>query len=390
MKATDEAETPRSFMWWAALCSVSAVATNKVHLNKGGLYKLYPNIYIMLVADSGLKKSFAVATSRRVVELVGNTRVIAGRNSIQAIVKTLATGFTKPEGGPPMLDATGYLAAGELTTFLIDDTQTFAILMDLYDRIYHDVWKNTLKISGVESLKDPTIVMLSATNPTHFRDRFKEKDVAGGFMARNLIVYEEERHKKNPLVDDQPMIDLEGLAVGLRVISKAEGAFSYAPAAKKFFVDWYMQFSPEKMEDRTGTLNRLNDHVLKIAMLLSLARDLGLVLELCDIKKALEVCMGCVSNIQRLIAGIGRSADSSNTTAIILEELIANKEMSRARLLSRHYGDFYADELDRVVETMMQARAIDVERRGEHTIYRLKPKILEYYRKKQAIKEKKK
>ena len=125
-------------------------------------------------------------------------------------------------------------------------------------------------------------------------------------------------------------------------------------------------------------------------MLLSLARDLGLVLELCDIKKALEVCMGCVSNIQRLIAGIGRSADSSNTTAIILEELIANKEMSRARLLSRHYGDFYADELDRVVETMMQARAIDVERRGEHTIYRLKPKILEYYRKKQAIKEKKK
>jgi hypothetical protein len=383
---TKEAESPRSFFWWAPLCAISAVVTNKVWLNKGGLYKLYPNLYVMFIAPSGAKKSFPVAVSRKLVEIVGNTRVISGRNSIQAIVKSLATGFTKPDGGPPIVDSMGYLCSGELASFLIDDSQAFPILMDLYDSIYNDRWKNTLKVSGVESLRNPIITMLTATNPDHFRDRIKEIDIKGGFIARTLIVYEDRRSHKNPLVEDQEPFELGDLAQTLKHISKAEGKFVFTPSAKKFFVDWYMQFEPEQMEDRTGTLNRLNDHVLKVAMCLSLARDIELVIELQDIEKAYEVCMQCASAVQRIIAGVSSRADGTTTTATVLEELITHDEMSRSRLLSRHYGDFYADELDRVIDTMNQADAIFIDKRGYQTYYRLKPKILEYYKKKRELK----
>ena len=234
-------------------------------------------------------------------------------------------------------------------------------------------------------LKNPILTMLSATNPTHFRDRIKEKDVSGGFVARNLIVYENKRSKKNALLDGGKPLDLLSIADDLRTISKAEGEFHLTASAKKFFVDWYMDFEPESMGDRTGVLNRLNDHILKVAMLMSLSRDLNLVIDLDDVTRAHEQCMVCVSNVQRAIAGVGL-APSSASMAIVLEELLSNDEMSRAKLLVSHYGDFFADELDRIVETMTQADALLVEQRGGQVYYKLKPKIKDYYKRKKSLK----
>jgi len=55
-----ELESPLSFWMWSGLASISAVVKDQVWLNRQ-IYNLYPNVYIMLHAESGLRKDHRLA-----------------------------------------------------------------------------------------------------------------------------------------------------------------------------------------------------------------------------------------------------------------------------------------------------------------------------------------
>src|SRR5213592_4823848 len=126
-------ETPKSWLWWSFLSCISAAAGNNYYLTtlKGDLiYK--PNLYIMLLGDSGLGKGFPINRAKLLVSKADVTRVIADRSSIQAIIKELATRRTK-ESKPPIADSRGFIINGELSTAIIADPDSLTILTDLYD-----------------------------------------------------------------------------------------------------------------------------------------------------------------------------------------------------------------------------------------------------------------
>src|SRR5580765_1803347 len=84
----DELESPASFWYWGAISAISAVVKDQVWLDRQ-IYNLYPNIYVMLHAESGLKKGPPISMARQLVKSVNNTRIISGRSSIQGILKQL-------------------------------------------------------------------------------------------------------------------------------------------------------------------------------------------------------------------------------------------------------------------------------------------------------------
>jgi hypothetical protein len=51
LKYTDQMESPSSFHIWSALAALSCTLQRKVWINRG-FYTLYPNQYIILVAES--------------------------------------------------------------------------------------------------------------------------------------------------------------------------------------------------------------------------------------------------------------------------------------------------------------------------------------------------
>jgi hypothetical protein len=75
-----EFESPLSFWRWAALAAISAVVKDSVWINRGTMYDLYPNIYVMFHAESGLKKGPPVALAKKLVKEVNNTRIISVRS----------------------------------------------------------------------------------------------------------------------------------------------------------------------------------------------------------------------------------------------------------------------------------------------------------------------
>lgn len=367
---TDESETPKSFIRWAGLSAIAAVAKNNVFLDKH-YYKLYPNIYVMLIAKSGMRKSFAVFVAKELVKAVGNTRVISGRNSIQAIIKELSSAITSDNGGPPNTDASALIASGEFANLLVEDPQALTILTDLYDGHYNPSWTNTLKGSGVEKLKNISLTLLGASNQTHFKDRVSGIDITGGFIARTLIVLETKKNRINPLTEEPKIsFNIAPLVERLKEISTLKGSFIWDPFGKKVFEDWYAQFSALENSDETGTMERMHDHVLKIAMLYSLSEKNELILMANNVNRAIKTCQEFTANVKNVTAGSGIGTNSAQMAKFVQTLIQADGyKVERAKMLQKNWGHFDVYTMNVIVETLMTSRVIEAEQSGNKTYY---------------------
>lgn len=382
VNSTIEAESPERFQYWSALAALSAVAKKNVYIDRY-YYKLYPNVYVFLVGRSGLRKGNPVTFCKKLVQEANVTRVILGRNSIQSVLKELGKAYSV-EGGGVLQEAIGFMVSGELASFLVKDPEALTILTDLYDTYANEPeWRNTLKTSGIDILKNPCLTLLGATNEEHFKEAVPATAIGGGFIARTLIVFEQNRRSINDLMD-KPIIvpDFRQLACYLKEVSKCSGEMKISPEGKAEYRLWYRRISGSTQSDATGTLERMGDTVLKVAMLLSLADDISLEIGQIHIEEAVFRCEECITGMQRVTMGSGKSEDA-DVTAMVLQELLRRPEhkMTRKQLLTKFWGHMDYITLDRIAETLLRAGAITVTPAGKEVIYVMTKKTAEAYTK---------
>lgn len=359
-------ETPESWIYWSLLTCISAVAANGYTLRtlKGNLL-YYPNLYVILMGESGLGKGFPVNLAKRLVLAADNTRVIAGRSSIQAIIKELATTKSAP-GKPIITDSRGYIVNGELSTAIIQDPDSLTILTDLYDRNYNNQWTNLLKGDGAEKLKDPYITCLFGSSPAHFYDSIPQPNIEGGYIGRNLVIYEERRSKDVDLLDsEEESVDEDRFTnyivpkyvPHLQKIAKSKARLIPSEGARAIFNNWRRGWREAQAQynDKTGFVNRVPDHVLKVAMCLSLARyeDFGIIQE-SDIKESIEKITSLIYSAQKAAEGGGLDPLAAQTKRVV-DWLVAaeDNQLTRKELLIRGYGDYDGPTLDKIIDTLM-------------------------------------
>jgi len=396
-----ELESPQSFWYWAALSAVSAVVKDQVWLDRQ-IYSLYPNIYVMLHAESGLKKGPPISMAKQLVNKVNNTRVITGRSSIQGILKELGTAKTEP-GGKVISQSTAFICSSELTSSIVEDKVATNILTDLYDRQYNvGEWRSLLKMESF-NLKNPTITMLTATNEAHSSDFFAKKDVQGGYFARTFIIYESKRHKSNSLIwplSNKP--DYTQAAEYLKELAKLKGPFQalasetqdeiykheltkqgrtvYFSDAGLLYDEWYENFlkmiDVSEIKDETGTLNRFGDSVLKVAMLLSLAETPNMVITATHMQESIEACEKLVAGLRRAsMKGGGEEKKIAQKKALIIHELLEREthSITRTQMLKKHWMHFNADELDQVMQGFDASGMIITKSIGNQIVYEMPP-----------------
>src|SRR5690606_28300861 len=117
--------------------AISAVIKDNVWLDRAKVFKTYGNIYVMLHADSGLKKGPPVSMAKQLVKQVNNTRIITGRSSIQGILKEMGSAQTQP-GGKVLTKSVVFVCSSELSSSIVEDKVATKILTDLYDRQYNE------------------------------------------------------------------------------------------------------------------------------------------------------------------------------------------------------------------------------------------------------------
>jgi hypothetical protein len=378
MESSAEVESPKQWIWWSAISAIAAVSGSNVFLDKH-YYKLSPNLFVMLLGKSGLGKGWPIWLAKELVTVVDTTRVISGRNSIQAVVKELGT-ITTRNGKPAIPDSRGFLVSGEFVNFVIQDPHSLSILTELYDTHYSKEWKNTLKGSGIDTLKNVCLTMLGASSPPHFREVVHAKDIEGGFLGRTLMVYEETRGFINPLLEKpKALFDPLASAEYLVEVSKIKGEFKYSEGAKKVYSSWYYDLRSKDTADKTGTVQRVHNHVEKTAMCLALARDLTMEIQPQDIDKAIEVCTTLLTHVDKVMQGSGGKSEIAQEQAMVLQLLIKappEYELTRQKVLQKLFGDVDSFVLNRVIETLTEAKAVTATTRGGHIYYKLTPGYL--------------
>lgn len=397
-----ELESPASFWYWACLSSISAVVKDNVWLNRQ-IYDLYPNIYVMFHADSGMKKGPPVSMARRLVSTVGNTKIIGGRSSIQGILKDLGTnnGYTQPGGKVVKSDkSVAFICSSELSSSIVEDKVATKILTDLYDRQYNlGEWRSLLKMESF-TLKDPTVTMLTATNEAMTEDFFTRSAIQGGYFARTFIVYEKEGENINSLsVPLEIEINYIKSAEYLKRLAELKGPFQalgsreesdifnkplrhhktnkieYFTEAGLLYEEWYRNFKMDikrnQTKDETGTLNRFGDSVLKVAMLLALSKSPELVITLEAMQEAIRQSEKLIGNIRQTTMGSKGLSPTKSFKTAILKELFEreNHQVTRAVLMNKmwmHYAE--SSEFDEMVSSLEQAGLIQFRQLGNQVL----------------------
>lgn len=384
-----EFEAPISFYFWGGLSAISAVIKDRIWMDRY-IYKLYGNIYVMLHADSGMKKGPPVNAARKLVaSAIGDTSIITGRSSIQGILKEMGTARTLPNGKVEGNNAS-FICSSELTSSLVDDPVATMILTDLYDRNYNDDnWKSLLKMESFK-IKNPTITMLTATNEAMSEDFFTKSAVRGGYFARTFIIHESHRNMPNSLlVPPKEKIDYKASADYLKHLATIKGEFKalgsrthcddfpysrynkyvkethYFSKAGIVYEDWYDEFinliDAQEMKDETGTLNRFGDSVLKVALLMSLAErpDLELTEEI--MYEAIKMCEKLVGNARRATMGKNGTANTAMLKSMIILELLGREahSISKPLLMKKLWMHFSGEhEFNDVMLSMHNSGAV--------------------------------
>ena len=272
---------------------------------------------------------------------------------------------------------------------MIRDPEALTILTEWYDTHWSGDWKNTLKHSAVEELKNVNITLLGASSPEHFAETVPEVNIKGGFIGRTLMVFENKRWRINSLaaLEDDDLEELEDLTCDadllghlIEIEKAAHGKFIWTQSGLDVFNPWYDEWRKREINDKTGTAHRMPDHVLKVAMCLALSRRTDLKLYGEEIQEAVDGCIACTVNTKRITGGTGKQ-QFSLPTKMVLDLLLKAKEnrLSRQQLLNKGYGEFDANDLNRIEETLIERGIIEITRVDNKPYYTMTAEAVEQY-----------
>ncbi len=285
---TSSQESPSIFHLWTGISVIASTLGRNVYVDRG-YYKLYPNLYVVLVgASARVRKTTAINTGFSIFkEANPNACVLSQKMTPEALIGVLSK--RAQERGC----SDGVMVSTELSVFLgnsLKDDSLIQLLTKLYDceeqLDYHTI------IRGKEVCEKVCFNMIGGTTPEWIKTAMPAHAVGGGFTSRVIFVYQSEPERRVPfptLTDEQRRLRVE-LVSELREIGKLHGEYKLTKDAIEWYEDWYCDvFKPERAEVALdGYYGRKHDTLLKVAMVISASRGGRLVIEEQDLVVALS------------------------------------------------------------------------------------------------------
>ena len=387
LENTKDFEAPKRFYYWSMLAAVSAVVKDKIWFDMASNYLLYPNIYVLLYGPSGVRKGPPIALAEELVMRVDNTRVIDGRSSIEAVIKELGE-VVKREGKPLIKDAAAFMVASELSSSIIGNTAAMDIMTNFYDRQYNDKeWKYRLKNEGSAKLSKPTITWLAGTNEALFRDFMPEKNLHGGLIGRMFVISESRKENTNSLMFKTVAPNKEKITKRMTELSRLQGEFTMKEDVRYAVDAWYNKFDKEtgpSFRDDTGFVSRVLDFVIKIGMLLAIARRGEKEILIEDILESTQVVLPLIRPTQAVVNRVKKEeATSIKKRSLILTYLTTRPEYKAERSKMLQDLGLYLDheDLDKIAQYMIQMSILTIDQTGSKIVYRLRvdrPEVSEW------------
>lgn len=241
--------------------SVMSTVINKGIYFPFGDTRIYPNLWIILLAPSSLyRKSTAIAIGRRILTEFNKNLIFPNEFSQEKILEVLSQ---QPQGVFYFYEFLTFM--GLLQRDYMTGTKAFFTEM-------YDCPPDYSRVTKGQSfyIKDPFINILSATTLDWFLEQVKEGDMAGGFLPRFVIIPALIKPKSMPLppiVDSKETTRIRAL---LYTFSDRTGPMHFNAEAEKEYLLWHHQFEAgfHQADKRIQAfLVRLVPYLLKFSML---------------------------------------------------------------------------------------------------------------------------
>lgn len=283
-----KSEAPAVYHRWSLMTAIGAMLGRRLWLEHGS-FKIYPNMYVMLLGSSGVRKSTSIKIVKKLVKAAGYDTIAADRTSKEKFLMDLA-GETNEHDGPSksrdmeqLLDAdlfsgvTGgdrelFVMADEANDFFGTNNMEFlSVLGSLWD--YEGDYLCRYKTGKSFTISNPTVSILSANTPTNFAAAFPPEILGQGFFSRILLIHGESNGIRIPFPTSPSSADTEQIVGHLQSISNhVGGACSLSRDAEVALSDIYMvgyRVDDIRFESYS---NRRFTHLLKLALIAAAAR----------------------------------------------------------------------------------------------------------------------
>lgn len=325
-------ECPKNFHTWGGLSALANLVSGRVWTD-GGIYMVFPNMYIIFVGDPGAKKSTAMRLAARVIYEFKRIPYAPASITKEAMVQMMAK-----EDSPcalafkhedKMVKFTHLsIFASELINLINAGGNPGGMIdffTDVWDRCDSE-FRETTKNKGDNLIIRPFISITGCMTTDTVKTLQSLKIISSGMTRRCLFIHGSRSDRPIAFPDvtpEQRRAFQEIVAWGVRLQNVA-GEFQWSPEAKAKYKELYDRGWAEKQKATSKILQEFLEtkfeYVIKIAMLLWLSeRTDALVLSEENIIKAHDLVTSVQDGGSLLFEGAGR-----NQLARISQEIFAH------------------------------------------------------------------
>ncbi len=374
LEYTENSESPLTYHIWCGLSVIAGALQRRVYLRWGLGQVIYPNLYVVLVGQSGrTRKGVAIGIAKEFLKQVPGISVApessSGRQAMILAMKRAGANFQDPSDGCIKFHCAITAFSEELSVFLGQgDIAYLSNLTDWYDS--KDDWEYETVGRGKDTLQGLCLNLMGGTAPDWIQSMIPGEALGGGFTSRIIFVVEEVKRKLVPEHFITPAeYELQRkLLIDLERIGQLAGEIHFEPAAKQLYVDWYIEQdtalsagNPAISDTRfAGYCERRATHLRKLMLICCASRGDDLTIREADFHKAMKLLKQVELNMHKTFGGLGK-ARSSDETETIKNYIQKMRVTTRRALMIKFYRDVDPQTLATIEDTLKQMGCIRVE-----------------------------
>jgi hypothetical protein len=282
--------SPELFRKWTAIGTIASALERRVY-TESSMSRVYPNLYVLLVAPPGVGKTVAISQGSYLANATRKLKIAPDDVTKASLLDHLARAQQTKVYSP-----TDMVQYHSLSVF----ADEFGVLCSAHDLSFMSVMNALFdnRPQYVESrrgretdlvIENPQVSMLAGTQPDFLANLLPPEAWGMGFMSRMLMVYAGKSAKPN-LFGKKVKINTKPLLEDLKVIAELHGEVDWDPEAEKILVDWYekgMEPEPHHTKLKHYVPRRILT-MLKLSIISCVSRGNDMMIMADDVTRARE------------------------------------------------------------------------------------------------------
>ena len=238
-----------------------------------GLNNIYPNIYLVLLAESSfLRKSTSLTGGKDLLRETFTEMAMPDHVTLEKMLDILAK------------NSTSCFFPMEFASFISMTERSYnegmmSIITELFD--CPTDYRRSTKGGGDQIIKEPFLSILAGSTFDWFNKKIKQSDIYGGFLARFLFVPAYKKTKFMAFPPEKDQRKLKDLKRALGAIAGIKGKAIFSDDCKRIYSIWLKSHEEQIMNHPkvgllSGFMTRLAIYALKFALIYHFAESKSL------------------------------------------------------------------------------------------------------------------